>query len=309
MVRLAVLFLASFLQLVALGASAEPAKVPKTWADVWVLEQRSNYSMPLVVRNQGTSPLRLASCGGSQAVPPGGNVTVTLAGLSDLWVVPEGLDWDCEDGPFADLFYVLANFTGPEPMVGIGLGSEADEGDDAAEDDEAEEASDEADENEDDEDEEESDEADEDEEEPDEAEGPDEDDETSKAGKAEAGGRGGDEREKAGEGLDYDVMGVQLVAEDVGGEASRTVVARCRSDICDGGQELQTLPQAWGLDIMGPKASPLSFWRHGGHHGGYHGGYHRRRYHGGYHRRRHHGGHYRRRHHGGHYRRRYHGGH
>lgn len=75
----------------------------------------------LLVQNDAPVNVRLASCNESVTVPAGGSVSLTLAGVSEFWLLPEGLQFDCNEGPF-DLFFVGANLTDHEHVVGIAFG-------------------------------------------------------------------------------------------------------------------------------------------------------------------------------------------
>jgi len=86
--------------------------------DVKVLEPATVSSVQLLVQNQASSPIMLANCLASHAIPAGGSFNLTLDGVVGYWVVPESLAWDCDRGPF-ELFYVAANLSGPEIMAGV----------------------------------------------------------------------------------------------------------------------------------------------------------------------------------------------
>jgi len=110
----------------AVAAGALDVTPPQSvWADVKVEDTTTAASAELIVQNQAGSPVTLANCLSSHAVPAGGSVKLPLDGVVGYWVVPEGLAWDCDSGPF-DLFYVAANLSGPDMMTGVGFGAAVD---------------------------------------------------------------------------------------------------------------------------------------------------------------------------------------
>lgn len=116
---------AALLWLLAISGAAIAEKdqdeFPSAWASINVLEETINVSAWLLVQNRVTVPVHLLNCYENYTIPPGGNITVRLAGLSGFWLVPDSVNWDCHVGPF-DLFYVAASFMGPEGFISVGFG-------------------------------------------------------------------------------------------------------------------------------------------------------------------------------------------
>jgi len=108
---------------IALGA-AEEQQPEKEAFSVWTelrAAQPAEQPRELLVRNTAPAAVQLANCEESYPVAAGGNATVPLSGASVLWVVPEGVEWNCSTGPF-DLFYVDLNLTGSELAADVGFG-------------------------------------------------------------------------------------------------------------------------------------------------------------------------------------------
>jgi len=235
-------FIAASASTLTCAGSAEPGETPpkEMWADVKVLDKATAASAELLVQNQANSPVTLANCLASHAVPAGGSLKLTLDGVVGYWVVPDGLAWDCDSGPF-EFFYIAANLSGPEVMAGVGFGAPLDDVD-PSEASSAEEAQ--------------------------------KGDESNVEGEVEEQ-REGDVDEEQEMDKSKDIVGVELaLATD--GDGVRGV--RCRADLCSSSTTASSLPAMLELNIMGPKSSVLSFWYGwGGHH--HHGHHHHHGYH------------------------------
>lgn len=83
-------------------------------------EQIVDAHVPLTVHNRGEQQIRLVNCDEDVIVPAEGNASLTMTGKFAFWVVPTGLEWNCNTGPF-DLFAVGADLTGPDLKLGVGV--------------------------------------------------------------------------------------------------------------------------------------------------------------------------------------------
>jgi len=192
-----------------------------TWAEIQVREQHVKASPQLLVKNSASSAVRLANCVESHTVPAGGNVSLKLEGLAVFWVLPEQGAWDCRAGPFD--FYIDANFTGPQAIVGVGFGlvfnqSKMPEGPSQEE------------------------------EPPASAMG------SGNMDEEEADKVGGDKSDGGDSEGGYDVIGLELAATGApaateGGNSR--VVARCAAGLCGEGHEVQAMPAGFTLTIVG----------------------------------------------------------
>lgn len=96
--------------------------------------QLTSVTAVLNVKNDASSTVHLMSCmenSSSVTVEPGKTKTMTLSGLTGMWVVPDGAMLDCEKGPF-QFFYVATDVNLSSGTLGafVGFGVEMREEDD-----------------------------------------------------------------------------------------------------------------------------------------------------------------------------------